>query len=666
MLSRTRVKVLGGGVVLGALAWIGASGVVGACAEKKSAIMLAITTDMKAPKDVNAVSVTISTNGAVKHSFIGRVTPQGEIELPATLAIVEPEELGATVRVRVMAFQENKPRVLRDVRTSIPKGGRTGLLRIPLNFANDGSTKSPPLPDGVLPAPRVGSVTTKSGNAGEFDFLASFQPDCPDVLNQTWIDGACADNEVKFESLPDFDPAAIVPASGAGCFDVGKCLAAATPVAERLDLATCTLTPPEGGASGLNLALVTRETGECNASGDCFVPLDRGASGWREEGGKIALPAYVCRLVKAEKARLFERRAGACASKEENQTVCSGAGGGSAEGGAEGGPDAGPSGTLVAKLGFATAVSVSGNTLYAAGTQVGSLDLARAGATLTPIAAPAPPDAGPAGDSGAGDAGLPTRPLPWRLAAGGTGLAAANGSRGYLADPAMGLIEKPVGLAVDVAAAGSFVYWATTAGAFFSDPASANPGPSLFPGAASPVSAIAAADGVALVGRAGTIELCLPAEPACDPPLAADGAPFQAIAFDPVTGPNNFKAYALAERGVYEIPSRRSPGEFSIAQLPVTPSGTLRALSANGAVYARGLVAGAKCVYFTSSAGLEYATTGSPPLGGVIASSASALGVALRTDTTGNETVYFTVFAADEAGGGVYRVASPAACASAR
>jgi hypothetical protein len=53
-------------------------------------------------------------------------------------------------------------------------------------------------------------------------------------------------------------------------------------------------------------------------------------------------------------------------------------------------------------------------------------------------------------------------------------------------------------------------------------------------------------------------------------------------------------------------------------------------------------------------------------LGGVIASSASALGVALRTDTTGNETVYFTVFAADEAGGGVYRVASPAACASAR
>ena len=64
--------------------------VLGACADKKGALMLAINTDMRAPKDVNAVSVTISTNGAIKHSFIGRVTPQGEVLLPATLAIVWP------------------------------------------------------------------------------------------------------------------------------------------------------------------------------------------------------------------------------------------------------------------------------------------------------------------------------------------------------------------------------------------------------------------------------------------------------------------------------------------------------------------------------------------------------------------------------------------------
>ena len=115
-----------------------ATAVVGACADKKGALMLAINTDMKAPKDVNAVSVTISTNGAIKHSFIGRVTPQGEVLLPGTLAIVEPEDKSAIIRIRVMAFQNQKPRVLRDVRTTVPPDGRTALLRIPLNFVNDG------------------------------------------------------------------------------------------------------------------------------------------------------------------------------------------------------------------------------------------------------------------------------------------------------------------------------------------------------------------------------------------------------------------------------------------------------------------------------------------------------------------------------------------------
>src|SRR5687767_15699577 len=117
--------LLGVGVTLGmALCAAGNQ----ACSKDKSAIMLAVNTDMKAPKDVNAVSVTISTNNTVKHNVIGRVTPQGDILLPATLAVVEPDEENASIRIRVMAFQERKARVLRDVRTSIPKGGRVVLL----------------------------------------------------------------------------------------------------------------------------------------------------------------------------------------------------------------------------------------------------------------------------------------------------------------------------------------------------------------------------------------------------------------------------------------------------------------------------------------------------------------------------------------------------------
>src|SRR5688572_3343873 len=138
-----------------------------ACSGDKSAIMLAVNTDMKAPKDVNAVSVTVSTNNTVKHNVIGRVTPQGDILLPATLAIVEPDEPNASIRIRVMAFQERKARVLRDVRTSIPTGGRVVLLRIPLNFVNDGSTQGT-LPDNSLPPanPGTGGSSGSSGSSG--------------------------------------------------------------------------------------------------------------------------------------------------------------------------------------------------------------------------------------------------------------------------------------------------------------------------------------------------------------------------------------------------------------------------------------------------------------------------------------------------------------------
>src|SRR6185369_17184778 len=145
-----------------------ASGSTGACGDKKSAIMLAVSTDMKAPKDVNAVSVTISTNNTVRHNVIGRVTPQGDILLPATLAVVEPDDPNATIRIRVMAFQERRARVLRDVRTAIPSGGRVALLRIPLNFVNDGSTHGD-LPDGVLPDANPGTAipgTSSSGSSG--------------------------------------------------------------------------------------------------------------------------------------------------------------------------------------------------------------------------------------------------------------------------------------------------------------------------------------------------------------------------------------------------------------------------------------------------------------------------------------------------------------------
>jgi len=345
--------------------------VVGACADKKGAIILAINTDMKAPKDVNAVSVTISTGGAIKHSFIGRVTPQGEVLLPATLAIVEPDDKGASIRIRVMAFQDRKPRVLRDVRTTVPSDGRTALLRIPLNFVNDGSTKSADIPDGIIPPPLAGTGGTSSSSgaptnaAADFDFFGSFQPDCPDFETQTFIDGACQDNAIDPATLPDFDEAAIGDGTDPGvCFDVAKCFATAQIVqggtdvqpiedggreasvapkeagaeagadgdggagfkdyriaAVTLDRSSCALALNGTSAARLNLALVTAQTGECVRPGECYIPIDRGDTGWKEEGGRVQLPRFVCTLLQTKNLRLATGD-GACAAKEVSNPIC--------------------------------------------------------------------------------------------------------------------------------------------------------------------------------------------------------------------------------------------------------------------------------------------------------------------------------------------------------
>ncbi len=334
--------------------------------------MLAINTDMKAPKDVNAVSVTISTNGAIKHSFIGRVTPQGEVLLPATLAIVEPEDSSASIRVRVMAFQDRKPRVLRDVRTTVPTGGRTALLRIPLNFVNDNSAMGSQLPENVLPDPLPGTGSSgssgssggTSGSAnpsgGEYDFFGAFTPPCPDPDKQTIIDGECKDSFVDSESLPDFDTGLVGDSNDKGsCFDVAKCFAGALTVSEgeprseldagvgptppadagrgadagkdpfkdyrpsavTLDRNACSLQLNGASAARLNLALVTTDTGECVRPGECYVPIDRGAGGWKEESGRVQLPPFVCKLLTTKRLRLATSTE-TCAAKEDKNPIC--------------------------------------------------------------------------------------------------------------------------------------------------------------------------------------------------------------------------------------------------------------------------------------------------------------------------------------------------------
>ena len=719
--------------------WLLAVGVVGtalvgACADPKGAIMLAVNTDMKAPKDVNAVSVTISTNGAIKHSFIGRVTPQGEVLLPATLAIVEPEDKSASIRIRVMAFQNRKPRVLRDVRTTVPQGGRTALLRIPLNFVNDNSAVGEPLPaQNVLPDPIPGTGGTSSsggtsgssgapgssgtsggassggagsgvGSAADFDFFGAYQPPCDDIQNQTIIDGECKDNYVDPETLPDFDGGGLGDSTDQGtCFDLAKCFAGAVGVGEgegggmvqpapdagtappdgdagrgeefdagkgfkfkdygirpsavTLDRGTCSLQLNGANASRLNLALITPETGECVRPGECYVPIDRGAGGWKEENGRVQLPTFVCKLLNKDKLRLATSTE-VCAAKEESNPICTPKLGEPVPPGVDNGS------VLVVPEDYATAVVAQQGTLYfASASRVGQLNLFDATAKGTALLGITVP---------------PGTRVPWRFSNAqlGGALALANGqSEGFVLGSGADVMVTRVSIAngtIDVAgisgAAGQLA-WAMHVegqGGIYTSSTS---------GVAVKVN-LPITDATAILGLGsdklligdgnGMVRQCDVVTKACFPPgVLSGGGRVDAYA----ARPDQSGGYVLASSGIYGVGSTGT----STPQLPLFVMVDTSGIDEGSFHYSRAMAVNNRCLFFTSMHGVDYALHGTAAANRVnIAPSppgAQILGLALGpqqgTGEGGPDALYYTVFAPREQGGGVWRVPVPAACSDA-
>ena len=256
------------------------------CGEKKGGLMLAVSTDMRAPKDINVVSVSIQVGPQIKYNFVGRVTPEGEVLLPATLAIVEPDDPNATIRVRVIAFKDRKPRVLRDILTTSPRNGRLALLRMPLSFVNDGSATGE-LPEANLPANRRLFPAAVGLQADPFNpYGAEVSSACLDP-DQTTIDGECTSARVDAASLPDYTDAKVFGPTTGACYDASACATGWRKA--NVDLTTCTA-PKDGDVA--NVTLVTTDTGHCNAAGRCFIPIDR-EDGWVDEGASVHLPRGV-------------------------------------------------------------------------------------------------------------------------------------------------------------------------------------------------------------------------------------------------------------------------------------------------------------------------------------------------------------------------------------
>ena len=87
------------------------------------AIMVAVQTDLVAPKDVSAVGLFISSDGRPIFSDTRDTAPNGEVHFPATIAVIgDASRPGAVVKVRAVAFtRDAKVRVLRDAFTTVPR-----------------------------------------------------------------------------------------------------------------------------------------------------------------------------------------------------------------------------------------------------------------------------------------------------------------------------------------------------------------------------------------------------------------------------------------------------------------------------------------------------------------------------------------------------------------
>jgi hypothetical protein len=294
----------------------------------KGSLVLAISTDMQTPKDIDVVSVFISTNSVPKLDFLGRVAPDGTVAMPSTLAILEPDDPNAQVRIRVTAFLQQKARVLRDVVTTVPHE-RTALLRVPLSFLDDG-TASGTLPSQFVPG-LAGGPKDGETQFDPTDPLMIQQVGCNFLSGETSVAGSCVKATVDSTKLVDYGTALVYGDGGSAgkptCFPVGSCYSKGAPIDPTTIVTaadgSCSfpLTPNESGDSW-NCALATTDgTGQCVA-GKCFVPLesDPGEGFAIQPGKAVVMVPGVCKKLK-QGAMLYVDRS-SCATKVEAAPVC--------------------------------------------------------------------------------------------------------------------------------------------------------------------------------------------------------------------------------------------------------------------------------------------------------------------------------------------------------
>lgn len=276
-----------------------ALGAAPSCSAKKNTeIMISIQTDLRIPKDINAITIRVLSRGAVQYQSAHEVGPTG-VHLPATIGLVpkddddlQPIEVqllgqyGAEADARVRA-----EKVLRKVRMTFARN-RVGLVRIPLKF-----------------------VCYEHEDCGE---------------GKTCIAGACATTPlIEGATMPEYTPEAVYGAGGSvgtsgACWDAPTCLPSAADVSPTADPCVFALSDASAGKS-ISIAIATGPggLGYC-AGGTCRVPLDLDEAegwSWTDESHKtIRLAQGICTKVTASKLRV--QATDACATKTADLPMC--------------------------------------------------------------------------------------------------------------------------------------------------------------------------------------------------------------------------------------------------------------------------------------------------------------------------------------------------------
>jgi hypothetical protein len=258
-------------VAAGSAAAISAAGCSGKNNPGPGELMVAIETDMSLPKDVDRVHMDITAEGNSLLSQDYPVGPDG-VKIPATIGVVGGSNPSTVVTIRVIAYQQGTPRVLRQNVTTVPTS-RIATLRMPIQWLCVGSAQE------LTP----GQVTSI----------------CPD--GQTCVEGTCQTDVIDSSTLPDYSAQDVYGGGNGGgngeCFDTTGCWEGAVEV--MVDPDTCTI-PLPANPSNANVFLRTTTSGICSSDGTlCLIPLDGNtANGWypvaTNEGPRIQLPRAVC------------------------------------------------------------------------------------------------------------------------------------------------------------------------------------------------------------------------------------------------------------------------------------------------------------------------------------------------------------------------------------